>query len=173
MSLISYMQSFKDIVDLYSAQVYNHALSLLRSREDAEEATQDVFLKISKAIELFRGDAKLSTWIWRITANVCYTRLAKKRIDSESIDDVVSAVEDPHSLSAEIDRKESRRLINEALASVPQQQASILLLYYFEGMSYKEIAAVFNIPEGTVAIQLHRGRERLRKQLGGTLSEER
>ncbi len=173
MSLIPYMQSFKDIVDMYSAQVYNHALSLLRSREDAEEATQDVFLKISKAIELFRGDAKLSTWIWRITANVCYTRLAKKRIDSESIDEFVSAVEDPHSLSAEIDRKESRRLIDEALASVPQQQASILLLYYFEGISYKEIAAVFNIPEGTVAIQLHRGRERLRKQLCGTLLEER
>ncbi len=165
------MQTFRDIVDTYSTQVYNHALSLLRSKEDAEEATQDVFLKISTAIELFRGDAKLSTWIWRITANVCYTRLAKKKLPSVPLENSTLDVEDPHSFITEINRSESRTIIEEALSHLPQQQASILLLFYFEGMNYKEIAAVFNIPEGTVATQLHRGKESLRRHLGRTERE--
>ncbi|MFZ4622420.1 MAG: RNA polymerase sigma factor [Bacteroidota bacterium] len=165
------MQSFKDIVDTYSGQVYNHALSLLKSKEDAEEATQDVFLKISKAIELFRGDAKLSTWIWRITANVCYTRLAKKKLPSVALEDGALNVEDPHSFITEINRAESRKVIEDALSLLPQQQASILLLFYFEGMNYKEIAAVFNIPEGTIATQLHRGKVSLRRHLGRTERE--
>lgn len=122
-------------------------------------------------MDLFRGDAKLSTWIWRITANVCYTRLAKKKVQTDPIDDAAVSLEDPHSLIGDIHRKESRKIIDDALAEIPQQQGSILLLYYFEGMSYKEIAAIFNIPEGTVGIQLHRGRERLRKHLGGNLKE--
>lgn len=159
------MDTFRDIVNAYSAQVYNHALKLLKNREDAEEATQDVFIKINNAIDLFRGDAKLSTWIWRITTNVCYTRLAKKRLPVTSIDDSDIDPEDTRSLFKELDAKEQNNIIESALTQIPPQQASVVLMFYFEERSYKEIAEIFNLPEGTIATLLHRGREQLRKEL--------
>lgn len=165
------MNTFREIVDTYSSQVYNHALSLLKNREDAEEATQDVFIKINKAIGLFRGDAKLSTWIWRITANVCYTRLAKKTIPTDPIDGNVQQIEDGASLFTALDRHERKEIIEKAMTNIPPQQASILLLFYFEGKSYNEISEVFSLPEGTVATLLHRGRECLRKELSGSYKE--
>ncbi len=165
------MNTFREIVDGYSAQVYNHALSLLKNREDAEEATQDVFVKINKAIALFRGDAKLSTWIWRITANVCYTRLAKKKLITDSFDNVSNSIPDTHSLFSELTRHERKEIIETALSHIPQQQASILLQFYFEELSYKEIADAFNLPEGTIATLLHRGRENLRMELSKSQKE--
>jgi len=165
------MNTFREIVDAYSAQVYNHALSLLKNKEDAEEATQDVFVKINKAIALFRGDAKLSTWIWRITANVCYTRLTKKRVMTDSFDDATNSMPDIHSFFADLARYEQKEIIETALSQIPQQQASILLLFYFEELSYKEIADAFNLPEGTIATLLHRGRENLRKELSKSQKE--
>lgn len=159
------MDTFRDIVNTYSAQVYNHALKLLKNQEDAEEATQDVFMKINKAIDLFRGDAKLSTWIWRITTNVCYTRLSKKRLETTPLDETTMTVPDMVSTVAELTNNERKDLIETALIHIPQQQASILLLFYFEEKSYKEIADIFNLPEGTVATLLHRGRENLKSEL--------
>jgi len=159
------MDTFRDIVNTYSAQVYNHALKLLKNQEDAEEATQDVFMKINKAIDLFRGDAKLSTWIWRITTNVCYTRLAKKRLHVTSIDDSDIDPVDTRSVLKELTTKEQNDIIDSALTQIPPQQASVLMMFYYEERSYKEIAEIFNLPEGTIATLLHRGREHLRKEL--------
>jgi RNA polymerase sigma-70 factor (ECF subfamily) len=165
------MITFREIVDTYSPQVFNHAVSLLKNREEAEEATQDVFLRIHKALDLFRGDAQLSTWIWRITANVCFTRLAKKKLPTESLGENEYAVPEEHSVLRQVDRYQQKDIIERALHSLPPQQASILLLFYIEGKSYKEIAGIFNIPEGTIATLLHRGREKLRKELSKSYTE--
>ncbi|MCK9407571.1 MAG: sigma-70 family RNA polymerase sigma factor [Bacteroidetes bacterium] len=165
------MMTFREIVDTYSSQVYNHAVSLLKNNEEAEEATQDVFLKIHKAIDLFRGDAKLSTWIWRITANVCFTRLAKKRIRTDSLEEMTYDISDGHSFSAEFNRHEQKEIIETMLTRLPPQQASIILLFHIEGKSYKELAETFNLPEGTIATLLYRGRENLRKQLSKSFKE--
>lgn len=165
------MDTFSQLVSEYSEQVYNHALRLLKNREDAEEATQDVFLKISKALHLFRGDAKLSTWIWRITTNVCYTRLSKKKIESKPLDDALIDTADHQTLFETLTDHDRREAIQSALKEIPPQQASILLLFYFEELSYKEISDVFNLPEGTIATLLYRGRENLRKVLSKSYKE--
>lgn len=165
------MMTFREIVDAHSAQVFNHAVSLLNNREEAEEATQDVFLRIHKAIDLFRGDAKLSTWIWRITANVCFSRLAKKGVRTDPIEEHLFTIQETDSLLSDIDRHDQKEIIDAALALIPPQMASIILLFYIEGKSYKEISGIFNIPEGTIATQLHRGREQLRKVLSASQKE--
>jgi RNA polymerase sigma-70 factor (ECF subfamily) len=159
------MDSFRDIVDTYSLQVYRHALKLLKNNEEAEEATQDIFMKIHKAIHLFRGDAKLSTWIWRITVNECYTRLSKKKIPVDPITEKENEIPRPDTIFSSIVEAERSTIVESVLTRIPSQQASILMMFYRDEMSYQEIAEVFNMPEGTVATLLHRGRENMRKEL--------
>ncbi len=159
------MDTFREIVDAYSSRVFNHCLKMLKNREDAEEAAQDVFMKIYRGIEHFRGDARLSTWIWRITVNVCYTRLSKRIVRTDSLDEIGSDAFDELLLSEIVTQEEKKSIILKALTALPSQQSSVLLLFYFDELSYKEIANALNIPEGTVATILFRGRENLKKVL--------
>ncbi len=156
---------FNTIITQYAAGVYNHAYRMLNSREDAEEATQDVFRKVHAGLGDFRGDAKLSTWIWRITANVCLTRLAKKRMDT------VLLAGDPadEDCSSNPERaligSEERKRLAELISALDPREASAINLFYYEGMRYDEISETLGVPPGTVATMLHRGRERLRAML--------
>ncbi|MEW5961819.1 MAG: sigma-70 family RNA polymerase sigma factor, partial [Chloroflexota bacterium] len=77
---------FRQLVETYQHKVYTQAYRMLGSREEAEEATQDIFLKVHGSLEDFRGEAKISSWIYRITANVCISRMRKKQLHMTSID---------------------------------------------------------------------------------------
>jgi RNA polymerase sigma factor, sigma-70 family len=164
---VSGEKEFNAIVKQFSKSINNHAYYMLGNREDAEDATYEAFLKIHRGLESFRGESKLSTWIWRITNNVCLTARAKKRLPTISIEDeldaecnpVVSDNASPHDVVA---RKETRQQLNQLIARLPDKEGTALTLYYFEEMDYKEIADVMKIPTGSVATALHRGRERLR-----------
>ncbi len=159
------MSSFNEIVTSYASQVYNHSLRLLGNIEDAEEATQDVFLKIHNGLKNFRGDSKLSTWIWRITTNVCYTYIAKKRLKFHSLPDFENNVPAIESISDMLLENEKNEIIAKQLDELSPHQANALLLFYFDGLNYKEIAEILEMPEGTIATLLHRGRNNLKKKL--------
>lgn len=158
---------FNAIVKQFSKSIYNHAYYMLGNREDAEDAAYDAFLKIYRGLENFRGESALSTWIWRITTNVCLTARAKKHLPTISIEDELDAEctlalsdnASPHDVVA---RKETRQQLDQLIARLPDKEGTALTLYYFEEMDYKEIADVMKIPAGSVATALHRGRERLR-----------
>lgn len=156
------------IVEEYARGVYTHAHRMLGSREEAEEAAQDVFLRIYRSLGGFKGRAKISTWIWRITTNVCLSRresMSKSMttsLDADGAAEVSDESPDPeHSF---IVREEGDRL-GRLIASLPDREAAAVTLYYIEGMDYKEIAGVLDIPAGSVATALHRGRERLAGKL--------
>ena len=159
------MDNFNGIVNTYAKQVYNHTLRILGNKEDAEEATQDVFLKIYKGLERFRGDSQLSTWIWRITTNVCYSRISKKRLATNFLDDVHNQIADAETYTDTIVDEETKEIIAKHLSDLSPHQANALLLFYFEELNYKEIADVLEMPEGTIATLLHRGRANLKKKL--------
>lgn len=167
------METFREIVHRYSPQVYRHALSLLRTHEDAEEAVQDVFLRIHRALPQFRGDARITTWIWRITVNVCLTRLEKKRLPIQSLDDDPPEIAADDTPLTELLRTDTREVLESAMTRIPPAQASALLMFYGEGMNYREIADVLGVPDGTVATLLFRGRERLRRILRNGKEEEK
>jgi RNA polymerase sigma-70 factor (ECF subfamily) len=141
---------------------------MLGSREEAEEAAQDVFLRIHRSLGGFQGRAKISTWIWRITTNVCLSRRELKRtpvitsLDEDGAAEVLDENPDPE--SSFIVREESDRL-GRSIAALPDKEAAAITLYYLEGMDYKEIAEILDIPAGSVATALHRGRERLAGRL--------
>ena len=145
---------------------------MLGNREDAEEATMDVFMKIHRGLADFRGDAQLSTWIWRITTNVCLSRRSKMKeqtvsAGTENAEDVIADL-DPMSNPDELLLKEEmREELARSIAKLPEQEAAAMTLFYLEGMKYEEIAAVLGMPMGTVATAVHRGRERLRKKMYG------
>ena len=142
--------------------VYNHAHRMVGSREDAEEATQDVFRKVHAGLAGFRGEAKLSTWIWRITANVCLTRLAGRRRDTVPLDGEPPAHDRSPDPERELIEHEEREHLAKLISGLDPREASAINLFYYEGMRYGEIAEILGVPDGTVATLLHRGREKLR-----------
>lgn len=163
---------FNSLVEEYAERIFNHAYRLIGNREDAEEATMDVFMRIHRGLSDFRGEAQLSTWIWRITTNACLTRREKKKaqmilLDVEKLQDRLPDVEknsNPEELFIE---REAREELARSIAELPEQEAAAITLFYLEGMKYGEIATILNLPPGTVATALHRGRERLRKKMCG------
>ncbi len=165
---------YSDIVNLYSGRVYNLALRMLGNREDTEEATQDVFIRVFRSMESFRGDSNLSTWIWRITTNLCITRSKKKKADAVSMDK--AGIDPPDGRINGIPRQEKSLydrelsdLINKYISRLPETEAATITLFYMEGLSYSEISNVLQLPVGTVSVALHRGR----KRLGELLKERR
>lgn len=174
-ALTTLEQEFQKLVSGYAERVYNHAYRMLGNREDAEEAANDVFLRIYRGLSSFRGDAAIGTWIWRITSNVCLSRRSRVRIVTEPFDSVegeeqFASVEAPLA-DSRVEVEEDRERIGRYIAALPEQEASVIALFYLQELNYKEIAEAMDIPAGTVATHLHRGRERLRKMMQTTTKE--
>ncbi len=157
-----------------SGPVYNQAFRMLGNKEDAEEATQDVFLLVHRNRDEFRGESMISTWIYRITANVCITRLRKKQIPTSSLDrefepdgdtlgDIIpDNTPDPGTI---FENEEMRKHIRAEIRNLPPKWAMAITLFHFEDRSYEEIADAMDIPKATVATYILRGRQRLAARL--------
>ncbi len=163
---------FDSIVEHFAERIFNQALRVLGNREEAEEATSDVFMRIHRGLGDFRGESQLSTWIWRITTNVCLTSKARKRVHMVSLD--AGEFRDDPPDDKRNSNPEERFLAEEVgeelaglIAELPDQEASAIAFFYLQEMKYDEIAVIMEIPTGTVATLLHRGRERLRKRICG------
>ena len=170
MSALPTRPQFNALVQECSERVYNHAYRMLGNHEDAEEATMDVFLKIHRGLAGFRGDAQLSTWIWRITTNVCLSRRAKKKeitlsAETENIEEIIAEIDPASNPEMLFLKEETRDQLAGSIAELPEQEAAAITLFYLDGMKYEEIAIILDIPMGTVATAVHRGRERLRKKM--------
>jgi RNA polymerase sigma-70 factor (ECF subfamily) len=163
---------FDSIVEHFGERIFNQALRVLGNREDAEEATNDVFMRIHRGLSDFRGESQLSTWIWRITTNVCLTLKARRRVQMVPLD-AGEFRDDPR--DDERDSNPEERLFAQEggeqlaglIAELPDQEGLAIALFYLQEMKYNEISAVLRIPTGSVATLLHRGRERLRKRILG------
>lgn len=169
-------ETFGDIIALYSERVYNLAIRILGNKEDAEEATQDVFMRILNSLDDFRGDSSLATWIWRITANVCLSRRKKKTIDTVSLNKI--EFDPPDGRTEQYSRqersffaRERADIINRYISSLPPGESAVITLFYLEELSYEEISEVLKMPMGTVSTALHRGRQRLGELLRGKKGE--
>ncbi len=166
---------FRTILFEYQDRVYNQAYRMLGNREDAEEATQDIFLKVHGALEDFRGDSKVSTWLYRITSNECISRLRRKQLDMTSLDEPVgndgsSTMGDfiPSDMDDPVDILESEELagmIRSRVRALPPDWAMAISLFHFDDLSYEEIADIMDIPKATVATYIFRGRKKLARDL--------
>ena len=166
-----------DLASLYGPRIQQLAFRYLRNWEDAEEVAQDVLMKVYRKIEAFRGDAALSSWIYRITFNTAMSRLrhlrATRTVDVPVLDagdGADTAPLEPADWSALADdqvmRAEMRRQLVGALTHLPPVYRVPVLLRDIHGLSTEEASAVLKVKPQTLKSRLHRGRLILRKHLG-------
>ncbi|OFW27832.1 MAG: hypothetical protein A3H97_23540 [Acidobacteria bacterium RIFCSPLOWO2_02_FULL_65_29] len=168
-----------DLADAYSGKIYQLAFRYLRNREDAEEVVQDVLFKVYRKVGEFRGDAALSSWIYRITFNTAMSRMrtatyqhqqakAPEMISSEAEDRRAAPRElaDWSRMADErVFRSELRRRVFGAILALPAIYRAPVLLRDIQGMSTEEASAMLRVKDQTLKSRLHRGRLILRKQL--------
>lgn len=143
--------------------------SMVKDRTRIEDLAQEVFLRLSRAWPLFRGDAEVSTYLYRITINVVRDEWARERKPEAnwlSLEDEAAtlAVLD-ESAEKQLARRELLDLLDSTLSGLNAKERTTLLLYHQEERTYDEIARIMDVPVGTVRTHLHRGRQRLRKLL--------
>ena len=162
--------AFEELIRQYEKKVYSLCSRICVNAEDAEEAAQDALLALWRGIDRFRQESSLSTWIYRLASNACIDlmRRKKKGAGSVSLDDeelFVDAVDPAPQPHEEAERRETQRLLQEGLLSLPAEYRSILLLREIEGLSYSEISAALDLELGTVKSRISRGRTLLRNFL--------
>ena len=162
--------AFETILRLYEKKVYTLCRRMCGNDEDAQEAAQDAFLALWRSAKSFRGDASLSTWLYRLATNACIDLLRHNQRGGErvSLDDEETTLEivDADPLPEQtLERKETQRLIEEGLRALPEDYRAVLLLRETEGLSYAEIADAMHMELGTVKSRISRGRVLLRNYL--------
>ena len=150
----------------YQHRVFGVALRMLRNRSEAEEIAQEVFLRVHGAVEDFRGEAKLSTWLYAITSRLCLNRLAagERRVAREGPETLerLTADVDP---AAQLERGELEAALQRAITELPEERRIVVVLRDLEGLPYDEIAEVLDLPVNTVRSRLHRARLDLKAKL--------
>jgi len=158
-----------EIYDRYSGRIYNFAFRFLRNTEAAEDATQEVFVKMLKHANQFHGDAKLSTWLFSITANWCRDYLRKADNKAKEAEDVLIQLpaSSEHSPDRNLEQRENEVRVQKALATLTPEQREAILLSRYQGLSYAEIAQIAGCSEGAVKTRVFRAMETLKKVLTG------
>jgi RNA polymerase sigma-70 factor (ECF subfamily) len=158
-----------EIYDRYSSRIYNFAYRFLRNSEAAEDATQEVFVKMLKHANQFHGDAKLSTWLFSITANWCRDYLRKSDNKAKEAEDVLISLPAPSELAPDrnLERREDEQRIQKALTALTPEQREAILLSRYQGLSYAEIAQISGCSEGAVKTRVFRAMETLKRALSG------
>jgi RNA polymerase sigma-70 factor, ECF subfamily len=161
--------AFDEVYARYEAMVFNLALRLSGSAEEAADLTQEIFLRVYRHLASFRGQSALKTWLFRIALNHCRERLGRFRPTVQPVDDEEGGVvltdpgRDPEELAA---AAEEGRIVTRALGRLHPIFREAVILRDLEGMSYQEIAEVMGVRVGTVRSRIARGREQLRMCLG-------
>ena len=164
------VNAFEELVVRYESTVYSLALRMVSNREDAADMTQEAFIKAYNSLPSFRGDSRFSSWLYRITSNVCLDFLRSKSrrpqssltTESEDDGDVQLEIPDPAAGPEELLMKKlSMQSLSEGLKLLPDKQRQILAMRELGGMSYAEIGAALSLEEGTVKSRIFRARKKL------------
>jgi RNA polymerase sigma-70 factor (ECF subfamily) len=167
------LAAFRAIVDEHKRNVFRLAFDMTGNRHDAEDISQEVFLKAYRSLSQFRGESKISTWLYRITVNACYDHRSKKAWTSMKPTDRFeekdgSPLFHEHASNNPQTTAESRVIqghIDRALDKLTARERSVFVMRHYSDLSMKEIAMVLKISEGTVKSMLFRALKRLQREL--------
>ena len=156
--------AFAFLVEKYKDMVFSLAIKITKNREEAEEVSQDSFIKAFKAIHTFKGDSKFSTWLYKISYHNCMDRVNKnaRKYNIDRIDEVIeNRIKATEDTMQTIERKERAELMNDCLLELPEDERSILWLFYYKELSLKEIMEVTSLSQANLKVKLHRARKKL------------
>ncbi|MBE6571178.1 MAG: sigma-70 family RNA polymerase sigma factor [Ruminococcaceae bacterium] len=172
--------AFGELVEKYQSFVYRTVFYDLKSHEDAQDISQEIFIKAYKALSSFRADSEFTTWLYRICKNTVYDYLRKNAKKKPLLFSELSSPEDGDrefdiaDTSGNYDPEktavsnETARIVNDAIRTLSEEHRTIIVMRDIEGMSYSQIADVMSLEEGTVKSRLSRARAALKKKLEGT-----
>lgn len=166
LTLTGRSDAFGTLVERYERAVYHLAFRTMREVEEAKDAAQEAWIKAYRALASFRPGAKFATWIFTICYRVCCDRLAKrKRFTGEEPVDFADPAAGPEGT---YEAAEDAAGLRAAIESLPEKYRVVITLFHLQGKQYEEIAAVLNLPLGTVKTHLFRAKDLLRAALGPT-----
>lgn len=168
-------RAFGVLVEKHQNYIFTIVFRMLKVREEAEEVSQDAFLKAYEALPGFRGESKFSTWLYRIAYRKALDRLRNnsRKNNSEIIEEITGDL--LNQVESGLDgmiNKERNEIIRKGILQLPEQEAAIISLYYYDDQSVKEIAQVMEISEDNVKVKLFRSRKLLFSILGKYITEE-
>jgi len=169
-------QAYAGLVSRYQNYVFTLTLRFTKNREDAEEVSQDIFIKAYRSLADFRGASKFSTWLYTIVNTTCITFLRKKRmevhsLDNEKVFEVADSV-DSGMRANMVEQKSRVAMVNNAIEMLNPDDAEVLTLFYKGEQSLEEIAMILGIEANTAKVRLHRARTRLKEKMEKHFSEE-
>ncbi|MFI5128645.1 MAG: RNA polymerase sigma factor [Chitinophagales bacterium] len=169
-------QAYAGLVNRYQTYVFTLALRFTKNREDAEEVSQDIFIKAYRALADFKGTSKFSTWLYTIVNNTCITFLRKKRLQTHSLDNEgvfeVADSQDSGLRANLVEQKSRVAMVNSAIGLLGPDDAEIITLFYKSEQTLEEIAQILGLETNTAKVRLHRARTRLKEKMQQHFSEE-
>ena len=159
-------EAFGELVEQYRDNVYRLAYRMCGNAYDADEAAQEAFVAAWRALPNFRGDAKFSTWLYRLTTNAAIDVMRReKRHQTVGDGEMIEVADDADSPQETVERTEQQEAVQKALATLSEEYREVLLLRYMEELDYAEIAEVLQLPSGTVKSRINRAKAALKAAL--------
>lgn len=158
------VKAFAILVDRYKDLIFTLALRMVKNREEAEEVSQDTFIKVYKSLNKFKGDSKFSTWIYRVGYNTCLDQLKKNKREQQTvaIDEFTEhQIKTLDNALESMELQERKQAIQDCLQLLPSEDSYLITLYYFEELSLDEIAKVIGLTANNIKVKLFRSRKKL------------
>ena len=163
--------AFRDMVEEFQSMIFSTCLGIVHDRDDADDVTQEVFIQAYHTINKFRGDSKLSTWLYRIAINksLNFVRSNKRTKFFQSIglinSNEIADEEDYDPLDKEQQEQQRSKILHQAIDSLPKNQRAAFVLNKYEELSYKEIAEVLELSHSSIESLIFRAKKNLQKKL--------
>lgn len=162
--------AFNLLVRRWERQIYGLTLRMLGRDEEAKDATQETFISAYRNLSKFRGEAKFSSWIYRIALNICNTKLRGRTKQTISIDEQreesgFEIAADTEELGSRLQQEQVARHVRRALQGLPAEMRQVIIMKEYEGLKFSEIADILGIPLSTVKTRMYTGLAELRKRL--------
>ena len=162
--------AFSELMTMHEKRMYAVALRMCANREDAQDCLQDAMLRVYRSISGFKGQSSFSTWVYRITMNTCLDELRRRKTrNAASLDTMLeggwSPTDGENGPEKQAVASEQRRVLDRAIAELPEDMRSAIVLRDVQGFSYDEIADMLEVNIGTIKSRISRGREKLRQIL--------
>jgi RNA polymerase sigma-70 factor, ECF subfamily len=160
-------RAFNELVLRHRRGVYLTAVGLLGSNDDAEDLTQEVFIKAYQSLSTFRGDSAFYTWLYRITVNLCLNQLRKRKVRSFfGLEQVKASLPEADRADRDLELSELSARARKAISELPEKQRAVFILRHFRSLPHAEIARIMDRDEGTIKANYFQAVRKLRIKLG-------